>query len=160
MIGPVIMAGKSICERVPLDTNVISELTKIRPEAKVISWIQASSEELLYLSVLTIGEIRKGIDSLPRSNKRALLESWLANDLVLRFSGRILDVNLDIAERWADLSTSQNSWSAAGGRRWLNGGNSIASQPDSCYSEHKGCPGYRNQYIESLATIIFAERGP
>jgi len=87
-----------------LDTNVISELTKVRPEAKVISWIQSSSEELLYLSVLTIGEIRKGIDSLPRSNKRALLESWLANDLVLRFAGRILDVSLDIAERWGLIS--------------------------------------------------------
>jgi len=83
-----------------LDTNVISELTKLRPESKVVSWFQATSEELLYLSVLTIGEIRKGIDSLPRSNKRALLESWLANDLVLRFAGRILVVNLDIAERW------------------------------------------------------------
>lgn len=83
-----------------LDTNVISELIKLRPESKVVSWFQATSEELLYLSVLAIGEIRKGIDSLPRSNKRALLESWLANDLVLRFAGRILAVNLDIAERW------------------------------------------------------------
>lgn len=87
-----------------LDTNVISELTKIQPDAKVVSWFHATSEELLYLSALTIGEIRKGIDSLPRSNKRSLLESWLANDLVLRFSGRILDVNLDIAERWGLIS--------------------------------------------------------
>jgi len=87
-----------------LDTNVISELTKLRPESKVVSWFQATSEDLLYLSVFTIGEIRKGIDSLPRSNKRALLESWLANDLVLRFAGRILDVNLDIAERWGLIS--------------------------------------------------------
>lgn len=83
-----------------LDTNVVSELTKLQPEPRIVSWFQATSEELLYLSVLTIGEIRKGIDSLPRSNKRALLESWLANDLVLRFDGRILVVNLDIAERW------------------------------------------------------------
>jgi toxin FitB len=88
-----------------LDTNVISELTKLRPESKVVSWFQATSEDLLYLSVFTIGEIRKGIDSLPRSNKRALLESWLANDLVLRFAGRILDVNLDIAERWGLISS-------------------------------------------------------
>ena len=87
-----------------LDTNVISELTKLQPEAKVVSWFHATNEELFYLSVLTIGEIRKGIDSLPRSNKRALLESWLANDLVLRFAGRILDVNLDIAERWGLIS--------------------------------------------------------
>ena len=87
-----------------LDTNVISELTKPRPESRVVSWFQATSEDLLYLSVFTIGEIRKGIDSLPRGNKRALLESWLANDLVLRFAGRILEVNLDIAERWGLIS--------------------------------------------------------
>jgi predicted nucleic acid-binding protein len=87
-----------------LDTNVISEMVKLRPEAKVVSWVQTTSEELLYLSVLTIGEIRKGIDSLPRSNKRGLLESWLAKDLVLRFAGRILQVNLDIAERWGLIS--------------------------------------------------------
>jgi predicted nucleic acid-binding protein len=87
-----------------LDTNVISELTKLQPEAKVVSWFHATNEELLYLSVLTIGEIRKGIDSLPRSNKRALLESWLVNDLVLRFAGRILEVSLDIAERWGLIS--------------------------------------------------------
>ena len=87
-----------------LDTNVISELTRLQPEAKVVSWFHATNEEFLYLSVLTIGEIRKGIDSLPRSNKRALLESWLVNDLVLRFAGRILDVNLDIAERWGLIS--------------------------------------------------------
>ena len=87
-----------------LDTNVISEMVKLRPEAKVVSWVQTTSEELLYLSVLTIGEIRKGIDSLPRSSKRGLLESWLAKDLVLRFAGRILQVNLDIAERWGLIS--------------------------------------------------------
>lgn len=87
-----------------LDTNVVSELTKVQPEPKVVSWFQATSEELLYLSALTIGEIRKGINLLPRSNKRVLLESWLANDLVLRFAGRILEVNLDIAERWGLIS--------------------------------------------------------
>lgn len=87
-----------------LDTNVVSELIRVRPESKVVSWFQATNEELLHLSVLTIGEIRKGINSLPPSNKRALLESWLANDLVLRFAGRILEVNLDIAERWGLIS--------------------------------------------------------
>lgn len=87
-----------------LDTNVVSELIRVRPESKIVSWFQATNEELLHLNVLTIGEIRKGIDSLPRSNKRALLESWLANDLVLRFAGRILEVNLDIAERWGLIS--------------------------------------------------------
>ena len=87
-----------------LDTNVISELVKPRPEQKVISWIQATDESLLFLSVLTIGEIRKGINSLPSGNKRALLESWLGNDLVLRFAGRILSIDFGIAERWGLLS--------------------------------------------------------
>ena len=70
----------------------------------VYGHFQSTSEELLYLSVLAIGEIRKGINLLPRSNKRVLLESWLANDLVLRFAGRIIEVNLDIAERWGLIS--------------------------------------------------------
>jgi len=87
-----------------LDTNVISELVKPRPEQKVISWIQATDESLLFLSVLTIGEIRKGINSLPSGNKRALLESWLGNDLVMRFAGRILSIDFGIAERWGLLS--------------------------------------------------------
>ena len=87
-----------------LDTNVISELVKPRPEQKVISWIQATDESLLFLSVLTIGEIRKGINSLPSGNKRALLESWLGNDLMMRFAGRILSIDFGIAERWGLLS--------------------------------------------------------
>ena len=87
-----------------LDTNVVSELTKLQPDSRVVKWIHAADEELLHLSVLTIGEVRNGIDLLPRSNKRSLLESWLANDLVLRFQGRILGVTLDIAERWGMIS--------------------------------------------------------
>lgn len=89
-----------------LDTNVISELIKPKAEPKVIQWIQATDESLFYLSVLTIGEIRKGIFLLPRGTKRALLESWLGNDLMIRFAGRILDVNCDIAERWGLLSAA------------------------------------------------------
>lgn len=87
-----------------LNTNVVSELVKPRPEPRVISWIQATEESLLFLSVLTIGEIRKGISSLPSGNKRALLESWLGNDLLMRFTNRILSIDFEIAERWGLLS--------------------------------------------------------
>lgn len=58
----------------------------------------------MFLSVLTIGEIRKGISSLPSGNKRALLESWLGNDLLMRFTNRILSIDFEIAERWGLLS--------------------------------------------------------
>lgn len=87
-----------------LNTNVVSELVKPSPEPRVISWIQATEESLLFLSVLTIGEIRKGISSLPSGNKRALLESWLGNDLLMRFTNRILSIDFEIAERWGLLS--------------------------------------------------------
>jgi toxin FitB len=92
-----------------LDTNVISELIKPKAEPKVVRWIHATDESLLYLSVLTIGEIRKGIFLLPRGNKRALLESWLGNDLVVRFASRILDVSVDIAERWGLISAAAST---------------------------------------------------
>lgn len=87
-----------------LDINVVSELIKPNPEPRVVSWMHATDESLLYLSVLTIGEIRKGINSLPRGHRRALLESWVGNDLALRFAQRILPIDFEIAERWGLLS--------------------------------------------------------
>jgi toxin FitB len=87
-----------------LDTNVISELTKPKAEPKVTTWIDATDEELLFLSVLTLGEIRKGVVLLPRSPRRRTLETWLSNDLPLRFSGRILNIDQEVADRWGHLS--------------------------------------------------------
>jgi predicted nucleic acid-binding protein len=60
-----------------LDTNVISELVKPRPEAGVTTWIEATDETLLHLSVLTLGEIRRGVVALPQARRRATLEAWL-----------------------------------------------------------------------------------
>ena len=63
-----------------LDTNVISELVRKKPEPKVVRWIQDTDEDLLYLSVLTMGEIRKGITSYPDAARRVKLEAWLSRD--------------------------------------------------------------------------------
>lgn len=87
-----------------LDTNVISELTKPRPEPRVTSWIRQTAEELLYLSVLTLGEIRKGIIKVAEPAKRVSLESWLDREVVLRFAGRILPIDHRIADRWGQIS--------------------------------------------------------
>ena len=87
-----------------LDTNVVSELIKPKPNPNVTRWIHATDENLFYLSVLTLGEIRKGIASLPDAARRVKLEAWLDGDLVLRFSGRILSVDQAIADRWGRLS--------------------------------------------------------
>ena len=93
-----------------LDTNIISELVKPKPEANVTEWIENTDESLLYLSVLTLGEIRRGIASLPQSRRRATLEAWLDKDLRARFEGRILVIDQEVADRWGLLiSAARNS---------------------------------------------------
>lgn len=89
-----------------LDTNVVSELVEARPNPKVTQWVLATDESLLYLSVLTLGEIRKGITSLPDAGRRIKLEAWLNGDLAQRFAGRILSIDQSIADRWGRLSGS------------------------------------------------------
>ena len=87
-----------------LDTNVISELVRPRPNHGVTSWIESTDESLLYISVLTLGEIRKGITLLADRRRRASLESWLDHDLIVRFSGRILPIDQPVTDRWGRMS--------------------------------------------------------
>ena len=87
-----------------LDTNVISELVKPKPEPKVTRWIDGTDESLLCLSVLSLGEIRKGIASLPNASRRVSLEAWLDHDLVLRFAGRILEIDQAVTDRWGRMA--------------------------------------------------------
>ena len=87
-----------------LDTNVIFELIKPKPEPKVTAWIDDTVEELLFLSVLTLGEIRKSVVLLPRNARRTSLEAWLSKELPLRFSNRILGVDQEVTDRWGHLS--------------------------------------------------------
>lgn len=87
-----------------LDTNVLSELIKPHPDGNVLRWIAEADETLLFLSVLTLGEIRNGIEKLNPGKRRGRLESWLAVDLRLRFQERILPIDEGIAQRWGALS--------------------------------------------------------
>ncbi len=87
-----------------LDTNIIFELVKPKPERKVTTWIESTDENLLFLSVLTLGEIRKGIASLRDASRRVVLEAWLDSDLVLRFAERILPIDRAVADRWGRLA--------------------------------------------------------
>lgn len=89
-----------------LDTNCISELLRPTPDANVLRWMEAVDESLLFLSVLTLGEIRKGVVTLPQSRRRSQLETWLEVELQTRFSGRILDIDRAIADRWGWLAAT------------------------------------------------------
>ena len=91
-----------------LDTNVVSELVRPRPDSKVTAWVAATDEELLFLSVMTFGEIRKGIALLKDPARRAALEAWLDRDLTLRFDRRILPIDHAVADRWGQLSAASS----------------------------------------------------
>lgn len=87
-----------------LDTCVISELVRPAPDARVLKWIDAAEETSLCLSVLTFGELEKGIARLPASARRRKIERWVREDLRGRFAGRILAVDTAVAERWGQIS--------------------------------------------------------
>lgn len=82
-----------------LDTCVISELARPTPNEAVINWISHIPDERLFLSVITIGEIRKGITKLPESKKKNQLTNWL-NTLLEDYQARIYPINLMVAENW------------------------------------------------------------
>ena len=86
-----------------LDTNVISELVAPRPNPTVLKWIDGLDPEGVYLSVIAVGEIRKGIEKLPDSPRRKELLSWLQDELLLRFGGRILVFDLEVMMTWGIL---------------------------------------------------------
>ena len=86
-----------------LDTCVISELIKPSPEPCVIKWIKPLDDSICFLSVLTLGELQKGIAKLPDSKKKSALQAWLEDDLRARFNDRILNVTPTIAELWGQI---------------------------------------------------------
>ena len=89
-----------------IDTNVLSELRRKQPDANVVAWFRQRPRQSLYLSVLTLGEIRKGIarlDEAPRSSRRQTLNDWLEQELPAFFLGRLLAVDAQVADRWGCL---------------------------------------------------------
>ena len=86
-----------------LDTNVPSELTRIKPDRRVAQWLEEADDDELYLSVISIGEFCKGFTVHPEEHRRADLRKWLDNTLRPWFAGRILPVSEEVSERWGIL---------------------------------------------------------
>src|SRR5271170_2045105 len=89
-----------------LDTNCVSELVRPNPEPRVLEWVDSTDEAILYLSVLTLGEIRKGLAALPQGKRRSRREAWLEVELQARFSGRILSIDAAVADRWGLIAAA------------------------------------------------------
>lgn len=93
-----------------LDTNVVSEIARRRPERAVMAWFEATADAQLHLSVLTLGEIRKGVDGLPAGARRTKLTVWLEAELPAWFGNRLLPIDAAVADRWGRvLAASKRS---------------------------------------------------
>ncbi len=89
-----------------VDTNIPSELTRDIPDARVAAFLGNAGKDSIFLSVMTVGEICKGIAMLPVSQKRSSLQDWLDADVRSWFAGRILPVTESVAERWGHLAAT------------------------------------------------------
>ena len=83
-----------------LDTNVVSEWVRPRPDRNVISWLAEVDEDRVFISVISFAEIRRGVEMLPAGRRRERLATWLADELPVRFEERILDIDSHVAEAW------------------------------------------------------------
>jgi predicted nucleic acid-binding protein len=86
-----------------LDTNVISELWKVEPNPSVLAWIDAQMVETLYLSMITVGELRFGLASMPDGKRRTIYQDRLEREVLPAFTGRLLSFNLDASQAYAQL---------------------------------------------------------
>jgi predicted nucleic acid-binding protein len=86
-----------------LDTNVLSELRRKTPHPGVVAWVSSRPASTLYLSVLTLGELRKGVEGVADASRRLALMDWLETDLPSFFAGRILAVDAQVSDRWGRL---------------------------------------------------------
>ena len=89
-----------------IDTCVISELIKKKPNENVINWITGNDEQDLFLSTLTFGEIYKGIGKISNISKKTTFSQWIEHDLKERFKNRILAIDINVAKMWGKIQGS------------------------------------------------------
>jgi len=83
-----------------LDTNAVSEWVKPRPNPGLIRWMESADEDRVYLSVISLAELRYGVERMPAGARRSRLEQWLRDELPIRFEARILSIDQSVAEAW------------------------------------------------------------
>ena len=83
-----------------LDTNAVSEWVKPRPNPGLIGWSESADEDGIFISVVSLAELRNGVERLVEGNRRHRLEQWLKHELPLRFESRILPIDTEVAEAW------------------------------------------------------------
>jgi predicted nucleic acid-binding protein len=92
-----------------LDTNVVSEWVKPRPDSGVAAWLAEVDEDSVFLSVVSLAELRYGTERMPRGSRRTRLDAWLRDELPLRFEGRILSIDERVADAWGQVVAQRES---------------------------------------------------
>lgn len=92
-----------------LDTNILSELVKPNPAHRVVTWVSSHPTLDYFVSVLTIGEIVRGTQSMVEGKRRTDLEDWVIHELPKQFLGRILPVDTEVASEWGRLTAAATS---------------------------------------------------
>jgi predicted nucleic acid-binding protein len=92
-----------------LDTNVVSEWVKPRPNPGLIEWMESTDEDRIFLSVVSLAELRYGVERMAAGKRRSRLEAWLRDELPSRFEGRILSVDINVADGWGKIVSRSES---------------------------------------------------
>lgn len=92
-----------------LDTNVVSEWIKPRPNPGLIGWMESADEDRIFISVVSLAELRYGVERMTAGRRRSRLEEWLRDELPLRFEGRILPVDVEVADAWGKTVSRSES---------------------------------------------------
>lgn len=99
-----------------IDTNVISELWKVEPYPAVLAWIDAQAVETLYLSAITVAELRFGVATMPEGKRRSIYRDRLEREVLPAFSGRVLPFDLEASQAYAELMARAKSEGKAIGK--------------------------------------------
>ena len=92
-----------------LDTNAVSEWVKPRPNPGLIGWMESADEDRIYISVVSLAELRYGVERMAAGSRRSRLERWLKDELPMRFEGRILPVDIKVVENWGKTVSRSES---------------------------------------------------
>jgi len=92
-----------------LDTNAVSEWVKPRPNPGLIEWMESTDEDRIFISVVSLAELRYGAERVAGGKRRSRLEEWLRDELPLRFEGRILSVDINVADAWGKIVSRAES---------------------------------------------------
>jgi predicted nucleic acid-binding protein len=92
-----------------LDTNVISEWIKPEPNAGVVAWLAEIDEDRVLISVISLAELRRGVDGMDQGARRKRLDTWLRHDLPVRFEGRVLGIDMAVADAWGAVVARQEA---------------------------------------------------